>query len=380
MKMSDSNNNMFVIIAIVTLVIGGLIGYFVFGSDTEEEIIEVKKTEEANNFLDINGAGASFPFPLVSNMIEKYFETHDTVRINYQSIGSGGGVRQHTAKTVHFGMSDSPLKDSQFDQAPNSLHIPITIGSVVIPYNLPGVDTGMHLTGELVADIFLGKITKWNDPVIAALNPEIDLPDKAIVVVHRSDGSGTSFIFTSWLAEVSADWDEAVGAGKAVEWPTGLGAAGNEGVAGVVTSNEYTIGYIELAYAIQNDVPVAAIQNLEGNFIMPTLETASAAAGGAGEGLPAGKDTWSKVEILNSPGANSYPIVSFSYMLLYQELNVIPDMDMEKAKALLEFTWWAIHEGQELGPALEYVPLPDAAVSINEVTLKSITFNGQPVL
>ena len=146
--MSDSNNNVFVIIAIVTLVIGGLVGYFVFGSDTEEEIIEVKKTEEANNFLDINGAGASFPFPLVSNMIEKYFETHDTVRINYQSIGSGGGVRQHTAKTIHFGMSDSPLKDSQFDQAPNSLHIPITIGSVVIPYNLPGVDTGMHMTGE----------------------------------------------------------------------------------------------------------------------------------------------------------------------------------------------------------------------------------------
>ena len=375
--MSKSNNNTIIFVTIAILVVGGLGGYLLFGSNTE---VGEKTESKKNDFIDINGAGASFPFPLVSNMIEQYFESNPTIRINYQSIGSGGGVRQHTEKTVHFGISDAPLKDSQFADAPNSLHIPITIGAVVVPYNIPGVDTGLKLTGEIVADIFLGKITKWNDPAITTLNPDVELPDKAIVVVHRSDGSGTSFIFTSWLAEVSADWEKEVGAGKAVEWPTGLGAAGNEGVAGVVNSNEYTIGYIELAYVIQNNTPVAALENPAGYFVLPSLETASEAARGAGDDLPSGKDTWSKVEILNSPGSNSYPVVSFSYMLLYQELNVIPDMDEKKAKALLEFTWWAVHDGQEIGPTLEYVPLPDTAISINETTLKSITFNGEPIL
>jgi phosphate transport system permease protein/phosphate transport system substrate-binding protein len=358
--------------------------------------------------ITINGAGATFPFPLIDTWRVEYPNVNPNVNINYQSIGSGGGVKQFTERTVDFGASDAPLtaNETQTLSAP-AVHIPETIGSDVAAYNINGVpEKGLKLTGPVLADIFLGGITTWNDPRIQELNPDLTLPSENIVVVHRSDGSGTTFIWTSYLSAVSPEWSGTVGAGKSVEWPVGLGAPGNEGVASTITSTPNSIGYVELAYALTTGMDYASIQNMEGNFVEPSLDSiraavesrvqsgssASATTSDNSTGttnatgtqnmtsieLPAGGESWENVSLLDAPGANSYPIASFSYFLLYQDLSTNIN-SMEKARALVDFIKWAITDGQQFADDLSYVPLPDSVVQHNMQTLESLTFQGQPV-
>jgi len=300
------------------------------------------------------------------------------VQINYDGVGSGAGVTDFESKTVDFAASDAPLNAAEMAQAPNALHIPETIGAVTIAYNLPGVPAGLHLTGKVIADIFQGIVTTWNDPEIQNLNPNTALPAEPIMVVHRSDGSGTTFIFTGYLSASSSDWSSSVGQGKTVAWPVGIGAQGNTGVASVVQGTPYMIGYVELAYALQNDMTVAAVQNPSGNWILPSLSSISDAVESvASNGLPAGDQSWAGVSLLNAPEPQAYPIVSFTYLLLYKELNVVPGMTQSQATAVVQFLWWVIHDGQKLSPTLEYVALPSNVVQIDETTIQSITFNGQ---
>jgi phosphate transport system substrate-binding protein len=317
--------------------------------------------------LLINGAGATFPFPLYSKWFNQYNQLHADLKFNYQSIGSGGGVKQITEKTVDFGASDAPLSDVELQKAPGLLHIPTVLGAVAIVCN--GAPDGVKLTSEVVAEIFLGTVARWNDPKIAAVNPGAKLPDQAITVVHRSDGSGTTAVFTDFLAKVSPDWKTKVGVGKSVKWPVGLGGKGNEGVTGFVKSTPGAVGYVELAYARQNQLPMAAIRNSDGQFVSPSIESTSAAA--AGVVLPPDY----RVSITNTKGKGAYPISSFTYILLYKDQG-----DAAKGKALADFLWWAIHEGQKTAGPLDYAPLPAAAVSKIELTLKSITVQGKPAL
>lgn len=335
--------------------------------------------------ITLNGAGATFPYPLIDAMITDYStKVNPNLKINYQPVGSGAGIGNLQERTVDFAASDAPLTASDTEKAPNTLHIPETIGAVTVAYNLPSVPSGLHLTGQVIADIFQGKITRWNDAAIQNLNPTVTLPDHAIVTVHRSDGSGTTFIFTSYLSLVSMSWHTDVGAGKTVAWPNApggtLGQNGNTGVASTVNGTQYSIGYVELAYALQNGMPVAAIQNPAGNWVQPSLETTQLAVESGATGLPAGSASWTNVNLLNAPGGNAYPIVSFTYLLVYKELSVDSDMTQQKATALVEFLWYVVHDGQNLAPSQEYAPLPANVVTLNEATIKSITFNGQTVM
>jgi phosphate transport system permease protein/phosphate transport system substrate-binding protein len=330
--------------------------------------------------VTINGAGATFPFPLIDTWRVEYQKVKPDVNINYQSIGSGGGIKQFTAKTVDFGATDAPLTQNESQNAPGAVHIPETIGSVVAAYNIPGIpDKGLKLTGEVLADIFLGKITKWNDPKIQELNTDKTLPGDDIIVAHRSDGSGTTFVWTDYLSSVSPIWKDQIGKGKSVEWPVGIGAPGNEGVANAIKGSPNTIGYVELSYALTTSTPFAFIQNKEGNFIEPSLNSTAAAVQSGVASLPKGDGVWTDVTLVNAAGANSYPIASLSYLLLYKEMSTDPNLDQAKAKALVDFISWAITDGQKVGEPLGYVPLPDGVVKINQDTLKTLTFNGQPI-
>jgi phosphate transport system permease protein/phosphate transport system substrate-binding protein len=333
--------------------------------------------------VTLNGAGATFPFPLLDKWRVEYAKVNDKVTINYQSIGSGGGVKQFIAKTVDFGASDAPLTTEQFKTLKQPIHYPETIGAVTVTYNLPGLDgkpigSGLKMTPDIVADIFLGKLKKWNDVRIAVLNPEALLPEENIIVAHRSDGSGTTFVFTDYLSTVSSEWDEKVGKDKAVQWPTGVGATGNEGVAGVVRSTAYSVGYVELAYATQTGMSVAALQNREGEFIIPTLESTKIAAASAATGLPKPDEDWSKVSIVNAPGKGSYPIASFTYLLLYTNFGEITGMTQERGQALADFMYWAVTDGQLFAGDLQYVPLPDEVVLMNIEALRGLHLNGTP--
>jgi phosphate transport system permease protein/phosphate transport system substrate-binding protein len=337
----------------------------------------------AQGGITLNGAGASFPFPLIDTWRVEYQKVQSGVTLNYQSIGSGGGIKQFTENTVDFGATDAPLNANQTSSLPGpAVHIPETIGSVVAAYNIVGVpDKGLKLTGPVLADIFLGKITKWDDPRIDELNPDLALPSQDIVVVHRSEGSGTTFVWTSYLSKVSTDWDTQVGKGTAVPWPTGIGAQGNEGVATNIKDNQYTIGYVELAYALTTGMDYAFIQNQAGQFIEPTLDSTRAAVSASAPTLPKGEESWSNVSLVDAPGEESYPIASFSYLLLYKELNTNPQINsIEKAKALVDFVSWAITDGQEFADDLSYVPLPEEVVKLDQETLRGLTFNGQPVI
>lgn len=328
----------------------------------------------------INGAGASFPFPLIDTWRVEYETVDPSTTVNYQSIGSGGGVKQFTEKTVDFGATDAPLTPEEETAAPGAVHIPETIGSVVAAYNIPGVpDKGLKLTGPLLADIFLGKIAKWNDPRIVELNPELSLPDADIITVHRSDGSGTTFVWTDYLSAVSSEWSDTIGKGKSVQWPGGIGAPGNEGVANGIRGSENSIGYVELTYALTTGMPFAFVQNQAGNFVEPTLASTEAAVAASAADLPAGDASWNNVTLVNAPGDDSYPIASFSYLLLYKELADNPTITDAKAQALIDFVRWAITDGQQFAPELEYVPLPEPVVQLNQDTLSQITFNGQPL-
>ena len=316
----------------------------------------------------INGAGATFPFPLYSKWFSDYNKLHPEVQINYQSIGSGGGIKQITEKTVDFGASDAPMTDEEIARAPGIQHIPTVLGAVVVVYNVPGLE-GLKLTPETLASIFLGKINKWNDPALARDNPGAKLPDAAITVAHRSDGSGTTAVFTDYLAKVSPEWKAGPGAGKSVSWPAGLGGKGNEGVTGIVKQTEGAIGYVELAYANQNKLLVAELRNKDGKFVKPSLESVSAAAEKAE--IP---DDY-RVSITDAAGPAAYPISAFTYLLVYRD-----QPDPAKGEALVRFLWWAVHEGQKTAPQLDYAPLPKAVVHKVEGTLRKLTVQGKAVL
>jgi phosphate transport system substrate-binding protein len=317
--------------------------------------------------VDLQGAGATFPFPLYSKWVAEYQKVDPAIRINYQSIGSGGGIRQITERTVDFGASDAPMKDDELAKAPGKLlHIPTTVGAVVVGYNLTGVD-GLKLSPDDVAGIFLGEIKKWNDPKIAKLNPGLKLPAEDITVAYRSDGSGTTAVFTEYLAKISPAWKEKVGAGKSVSFPVGLGAKGNEGVAGQLKTTPGTVGYVELAYAKQTKIPFASIQNAAGKFAEPSIEGISAAAGGVLATMP--DDL--RVSIVGAPGDTAYPIASFTYVLVYEE-----QADPVRGKALAEFLWWAVHDGQKFCAPLDYAPLPNEVVAKVESKLKSLRAAG----
>jgi len=337
--------------------------------------------------VSINGAGATFPFPLIDKWATEYHKAHPNVKINYQPIGSGGGQRAHIEKTVHFAVSDAPLSEEQFQKAPGTLHIPITIGAVVVIYNVPNVPKGLNFSGEVLAKIFLGEIRKWSDSAIAALNPGVRLPDEEIVVIHRSDSSGTTYIFTDYLSAVSQEWKERVGRGTAVKWPAprALGAKGNDGVAALVRQTPYSIGYVEFTYAMKTGLSYGRVKNAAGEYVEPTIESITKAVEYAAIELPKGDESWSKVSIVQSVAQNTrakgaYPIVSFSYVIAYKELNVLPGIDEATAKALVDFLWWCVHEGQGYAAELYYVPLPPNVVRLNEDSLRMITFNGQRLL
>jgi phosphate transport system substrate-binding protein len=321
--------------------------------------------------LLVTGAGATFPYPLYSKWFDEYAKVDPRVRFNYQSIGSGGGIRQIIARTVDFGASDAPVSDDLLARAPGRLlHIPAVMGAVVATYNLPGAPA-LRFPSEVLAGVFLGTISRWNDPAIRAANPDVSLPDRAIVVVHRSDGSGTTAMWVDYLAKVSPQWDRRVGRGTSVNWPAGLGAKGNEGVAGLVKSTPGALGYVELAYAATNRLPAAAIRNRAGRFVLPTIENTTAAAASVATSMPADF----RVSLTDAPGEEAYPVSGFTWFLVYRE-----QPDAAKGKALVAFLWWAIHDGQTHAPALRYAPLPAAVVKQVETRLRDITAGGRPLL
>jgi len=296
----------------------------------------------------INGAGATFPYPIYSKWFDEYVKVDPSVRFNYQSIGSGGGQKQILAQTVDFGASDGPMTDENLAKAPGKiLHIPTVAGAVVMTYNVPG-NPSLKLDGETIADIFLGKIKKWNDPKIAATNAGVKLPDNEIVVVHRSDGSGTTFIFTDYLSKVSAEWKQKAGNNTSVNWPTGIGGKGNEGVSGQVKQTPGTVGYVELIYALQNKMPYADLKNAAGEFVKPTIESVTAALATAE--IP---DDF-RFSMTNAPGKEAYPIAGATWLLVYQQ-----QKDAAKGKKLVEFLKWAAKDGEKMAKDLQYAPLPD---------------------
>lgn len=296
----------------------------------------------------INGAGATFPYPMYSKWFSEYHKQKPDVQINYQSIGSGGGIRQVLAQTVEFGASDGPMTDDQLSKAKvKILHIPTVLGSVVPAYNVPGVKQEIKFTPEILAGIFLGKITTWNDAQISKVNPGVNFPAQPIVVVHRSDGSGTTYIFTDYLSSISPEWNSGPGKGTSVKWPVGLGAKGNEGVAGMIRQVDGAIGYIELIYAVQNKIPYGSVKNKAGNFVKASLESTTAAAASAK--MPADF----RVSIVNAPGKDAYSISSFTWLLI-----PVQQQDANKGRIIKEFLSWMLDQGQQMTSQLTYAPLP----------------------
>ena len=318
--------------------------------------------------VSLQGAGATFPNPLYQKWLSEYGKLHPNVKVDYQSIGSGGGIKQLKEQTVDFGASDAPMKDEDLKSAPGEiLHIPTVLGAVVITYNLQGVNKTLRFSPDVLADIFLGRITKWNDPRIVADNPGATLPAADITVVHRSESSGTSAVFTDYLSKVSPEWKQKVGAGVSPSWPIGIGGKGNEGVTGQVKNTPNTIGYIELAYAVQNKLPVAQIKNASGTFIDPSIDAVTAAASASSANIP--DDL--RVSITNAAGPQVYPISSYTYILVYKN-----QKDAGKGKALVDFLWWGIHDGENYAKELQYAPLPAEIVKRAEAKINSVTAAG----
>ena len=314
--------------------------------------------------IRINGAGATFPYPIYSKWFAEYNKLHPNVQINYQSIGSGGGIRQVTNETVFFGATDGPMTDEQLKGAPGKiLHFPTVLGAVVPVYNIPSVQTQLKFSGQVLADIFLGKITKWDDPAIAKVNSGVSLPSTAITVVHRSDGSGTSYIWVDYLAKVSPEWKSKVGVSTSVNWPVGVGGKGNEGVAGLVRQTPGSIGYVELIYALQTKTSYGAVQNADGEFMAATVESVTAAAAAAAANMPADF----RVSITNPPGKGVYPISSFTWLLLYED-----PKDKNQAKTMADFMKWALTEGQKSAQELGYAPLPPEVIKLEMDALAHI--------
>jgi len=310
----------------------------------------------------INGAGATFPYPMYSKWFSEYNKQKPDVRINYQSIGSGGGIQQLLAGTVDFGASDGPMTDAQLEKAKGKIiHVPAVLGAVVPAYNIPDVNQELKFTPQVLADIFLGKITNWNDKAIAAANPGVNFPNQPIVVVHRSDGSGTTYIFTDYLSKVSSEWKNNVGKGTSVKWPLGLGGKGNEGVAGVVRQMPGALGYVELIYAVQNKITYGSVKNAAGNFVKASLESTTAAAASAA--MPADF----RVSITNAPGKEAYPISSFTWLLIPEQ-----SKDANKGKMISEFLNWMLGPGQEMTKQLTYAPLPPPVIEKVRAAVKSV--------
>ncbi len=318
----------------------------------------------AGQRIQITGAGATFPYPLYSKWFSEYNKLHPDVELNYQSIGSGGGIRQVTNRTVFFGATDGPMTEDQLRAAPGRiLHFPTVLGADVPVYNLAGVSTQLKFSGSVLADIFLGKITKWNDPAIGGLNPGVTLPPTDITVVHRSDGSGTTYIWVDYLAKVSPEWRQKVGVNTSVNWPVGVGGKGNEGVAGLVKQTPGSIGYVELIYALQTQISYGLVQNMAGNFVAASTESVTAAAAGAAQQMPADF----RVSITNAPGDEAYPISSFTWLLLYED----PE-DKAKARVMVDFIQWALTDGQKFARELGYAPLPQVVVDMETKALQTI--------
>jgi len=314
--------------------------------------------------VQIQGAGATFPNPIYQKWISEYNKLHPNIEINYQSLGSGAGIRQLTNQTVFFGASDGPMTNEQLQAAPGKvMHLPTVLGADVPVYNLPGLNAELKFTGDVLANIFLGKITKWNDPAIAKINAGVNLPGTDITVVHRSDSSGTTYIWVDYLAKVSPEWKMKAGVATQVNWPTGVGGKGNEGVAGVVTQTPGSLGYVELVYALQNKIAYGSVQNMAGEFTKATVDSVTAAAGAAAGKMPADF----RVSITNAPGKGVYPISSFTWLLLYEN-----PKDKTQAKAMLEFVKWALADGQKFASGLGYAPLPAEVVKLEIAALARI--------
>ena len=314
--------------------------------------------------MRINGAGATFPYPIYSKWFSEYNKIHSSVEINYQSIGSGGGIQQVTKQTVFFGASDGPMTPEQMQGAPGKiLHFPTVLGAVVPVYNIPNVNAELHFSGPLLADMFLGKITKWNDPAIARLNAGVSLPASDITVAHRADGSGTTYIWVDYLSKVSPEWKSKVGVATSVNWPTGVGGRGNEGVSGLVRQTPGAIGYVELIYALQNRIAYGSVQNTAGEFVKASVSSVTAAAAEAAGKMPPDF----RVSITNAPGKGVYPISSFTWLLLYENAK-----DKAQAKTMVDFMKWALTEGQKYCADLGYAPLPEAVVKLEMAALGKI--------
>lgn len=314
--------------------------------------------------VSLTGAGATFPYPLYSKWFSEFHKSNPSVEINYQSIGSGGGIRQLLDHTVDFGASDAPMTTEQLTKSSaHILHIPTVLGAVVMTYNLPGINQALRLTPEVIADIYLGKITKWDDPAVARLNAGLNIPKSlAILVTYRSDGSGTTAVFTDYLSKVSAEWKNQVGQGTSLQWPTGLGAKGNEGVTGLVKQTPGSIGYIELAYAVSNHLPFAQIKNSSGSFVRPNTRSVTAAAAGALKEMP--KDF--RISITNSSGKEAYPISSFTYLLVYKNFGG------PKGETFVKFLDWAMGDGQKFAEPLAYAPLPATLIPSVKAKIQEI--------
>jgi phosphate transport system substrate-binding protein len=314
--------------------------------------------------IQINGAGATFPFPIYSKWFSEYNKIHPEIQINYQSIGSGGGIRQLTNQTVFFGATDGPMTSEQIQAAgAKVVHLPTVLGAVVPVYNVAGVSAELKFSGPLLADIFLGKVVKWNDAAIARENPGVTLPGDDVTVVHRSDGSGTSYIFADYLAKVSPDWSKRVGVATAVNWPVGVGGKGNEGVAGLVKQTPGSIGYVELIYALQNKIAFGTVKNAAGDYVRASLDSVTAAAGATEGKMPADF----RVSITNAPGKGVYPISSFTWLLLYESAK-----DKARSQAMVDFVKWALTDGQHFTGELGYAPLPASVVKLEMTALTRI--------
>ena len=311
----------------------------------------------------LNGAGATFPYPIYSKWFSEYHKLHPDIEMNYQSIGSGGGIRQVIAGTVDFGASDGPMTDDQLKEGKTKiLHFPTVLGADVPAYNIPGVTAELKFTPEALAGIFLGRIAKWNDKAITSANPGVNLPDRDIVVVHRSDGSGTTYIWTDYLSKISTDWQGKVGRNTSVQWPVGLGGKGNEGVAGMIRQLPGAIGYVELIYAMQNNITYGSVKNAAGNFVRASLESVTAAAASSPKMPPD-----FRVSITNAPGKDAYPISSFTWLLIPQQ-----SKDPAKGKVLADFLNWMVTDGQKMTAALAYAPLPESVVQKEKEAIKTV--------
>ena len=311
----------------------------------------------------LNGAGATFPYPMYSKWFSEYNKLHPEIQFNYQSIGSGGGIRQVLASTVDFGASDGPMSDEQLAQAKTKiLHIPTVLGAVVPAYNIPGVTGEVKFTPQALAGIFLGKITSWNDAALTSANPGVNLPNQTIIVVHRSDGSGTTYIFTDYLSKVSSEWQNQVGKGTSVKWPVGLGGKGNEGVAGMIRQMQGAIGYVELIYAVQNKITYGSVKNASRNFVKASLDSVTAAAASA-KSMPPDF----RVSITNAPGKDAYPISSFTWLLIPEQ-----SKDKTKGKILADFLNWMVDDGQKMTAQLTYAPLPESVAQKVKNAIKQV--------